>query len=249
MAPEDFFFIRKSTLEYAEDNVYTENAAPFLKDERFLRAYALGEQTGSWHGGTIRWRAYVACWVAEQVARIPGDFIECGVNRGGLARTMTDYVGFGQLDKCFYLVDTFSGLVPEYLSATEQQKQFLERYAYYKNNSKDYVTRTFASMPNVKVVQGRVPDVLPTIPAEEVAYLSLDMNCTMPEIKAAEFYWDRLTPGGIILLDDYAQKLHSEQQLAFDGFASQRGVSVLSLPTGQGIILKPPLKMLGGALL
>lgn len=235
---QDYIHLPKANLEYFEDGLYTLNAAPFLADERFQRAYACGVATGSWQGSDIRWRAYVACWAAAHAVRLPGDFVECGVNRGGLAHAIVDYVGFAQLDKCFFLIDTFTGLVPEYLSEAEREKGFLKHYGYYQNNSREQVTATFSDYPNVQVIQGAVPDVLPGVPADWVSFLSLDMNSTMPEIRAAEHFWERMTPGGVLLLDDYTQKLHSEQQSAFDQFASQRGTHVLALPTGQGMILK-----------
>jgi O-methyltransferase len=44
--------------------------------------------------------------------------------------------------------------------------------------------------------------------------------------------------GGLMILDDYGNTLHCEQQKAFDHFARNRGVPVLALPTGQGLIFK-----------
>jgi hypothetical protein len=65
------------------------------------------------------------------------------------------------------------------------------------------------------------------------------MNNTAPEIAAAEYFWDRVTKGGIIVLDDYGWRKHIHQKIAFDRFADEREVKVLSLPTGQGLIFKP----------
>lgn len=75
--------------------------------------------------------------------------------------------------------------------------------------------------------------------ATRVCYLSLDMNCAAPEIAAAEYFWDKLVPGAVIVLDDYGWQKHDEQQPAFDRFAREKGVMVLLLPTGQGLIFKP----------
>jgi predicted O-methyltransferase YrrM len=65
------------------------------------------------------------------------------------------------------------------------------------------------------------------------------MNNTAPEIAAAEHLWDRLVPGGIIVLDDYGWRKQINQKIAFDRFADARKVNVLSLPTGQGLLIKP----------
>src|SRR5262249_43682694 len=64
-------------------------------------------------------------------------------------------------------------------------------------------------------------------------------NNAAPEIAAAEHFWDRLVSGGIVVLDDYGWTKHINQKHAFDEFANARGVKVLGLPTGQGLIIKP----------
>jgi len=235
---QDYVWIRRQALQYSEDNLFTLNAAPFLNEENFLRAYNFGAQTNSWHGLSIRWRAYIACWAAAYASKLDGDFVECGVNRGGLARAIIDYTGFERLNKRFYLIDTFSGLVPTYLSEEEKKKGILSAYSYYNDNSAKIVEKTFARFKNVKIVQGSVPDVLSSLQINRVAFLSLDMNCTIPEIRAAEYFWPRMCPGGVMILDDYGSLLHCEQQKAFDDFARDRSVQVLVLPTGQGLIFK-----------
>jgi len=234
----DYAWFPRQEIQFAEDNLYTFNAAPFLNDKLFLRAYQLGAQTNSWGGVSIRWRVHVACWAASYASKLDGDFVECGVNRGGLARAIIDYVAFGHLDKRFYLIDTFSGLVPAYLSEEEIKKGMLQAFSYYNENSPEIVEKTFAPFGNVKIVQGIVPDILGSLPISRVAFLSLDMNCAMPEIAAAEYFWPRMCVGGVVLLDDYGNTLHCEQQKAFDHFAQDRGVQVLALPTGQGLIFK-----------
>ena len=235
---EDYICMPKHALRYAEDSFFTFNAAPFLDDEKFLGAYHAGAQTNSWYGASIRWRVYVVCWAASYASKLDGDFVECGVNRGGFARAIIDYVAFERSNKQFYLIDTFSGLVPDYVSEEETKKGIPDAYSHYSDNSAEIVRETFARFQNVKIVQGVVPDVLSSLSIGRVAFLSIDMNCAMPEISAAEYFWPRMCPGGVMILDDYGFPLHSEQQRAFDRFARERDVEVLALPTGQGLIFK-----------
>ncbi len=84
-----------------------------------------------------------------------------------------------------------------------------------------------------------IPDTLPQVKAEKVCYLLIDMNCAAPEIAAAEYFWDKLVSGAAIILDDYGWDGHIVQKQAMDEFARRKGVSVLQLPTAQGLILKP----------
>ena len=73
-------------LTYNQDGLATVANADFLNDPRFHEAYRLGEQTGSWGNARNHWRVYVLCWAADKASRLEGDFVECGVYRGGFAR-------------------------------------------------------------------------------------------------------------------------------------------------------------------
>ena len=66
------------------------------------------------------------------------------------------------------------------------------------------------------------------------------MNCAPPEIAAITHFWDRLVPGAFVLLDDYAYYGYGAQKVAMDKFAQERELQICSLPTGQGLLLKPP---------
>jgi hypothetical protein len=207
-----------------------------MKDPLFMESYELGKSTGSWgESGNIQWRAFVACWAANKGKTLEGDFVECGVNKGGLARTVINYVDFPKLNKKFYLLDTFQGLSEKYIS-DEEKKRGIKPGGY--EECYDAVRKTFKDF-NVEIIRGTVPDTLPQVKAEKVCYLSIDMNCVAPEIAAAEYFWDKLVSGAVMVLDDYGWQSHYEQKLAFDRFAESKGVLVLALPTGQGLILKP----------
>ena len=222
------------TFSFVEDGLATLQSSDFAQDPRFKRAYALGKQTGSWHSHELRWRIHVLLWAASCSARLPGAFVECGVNRGGFARAIISYTDFGCLDKDYFLFDTFTGFDPAQLS-DEERKTVAPVYQYQECFSD--VQREFAGERFVKLVRGPVPQSL--IDVGKVAFLSIDMNCVAPEIAAAEFFWPHLSPGAIIVLDDYGFTLHHLQKLAFDKLAESWGTEILSLPTGQGLIIKP----------
>jgi hypothetical protein len=221
---------------YDQDGLLTIHNCDFMKEPRFQAAYALGKATGSWLGYDIHWRVHVACWCAERAKGLPGDFVECGVNKGGISRAVMHYVGFEALTKKFYLLDTFHGLEKR-LVTDEEMARGVDHFPY--EECYEQVEETFKGYPNVEIIRGAVPDTLPLVKAERVSYLSIDMNCVAPEIAAAEYFWDKLVPGAAMLLDDYGWATHLLQKQAFDRFAAARGVPVLALPTGQGLILKP----------
>src|SRR5262249_18132637 len=99
--------------------------------------------------------------------------------------------------------------------------------------------RNFAPFPRARLVRGMVPDTLHDVQIDRVCYLSLDMNIVAPEIAAIEHFWDKLVPGALVVLDDYGWSKYALQQEAMDRFASGKGVRILTLPTGQGLLIKP----------
>lgn len=88
-------------------------------------------------------------------------------------------------------------------------------------------------------MKGVVPESLQEVEIERVAYLSIDMNATKPEIEAAEFFWPKLVSSAAIVLDDYGFVSYEGQKAAFNDFARRKGVEILHMPTGQGVIIKP----------
>lgn len=222
---------------YNQDGLVTAHYAGFVEEPRFRTAYAAGSATGSWPHGDLHWRAHVICWAAARGAGLPGDFVECGVNRGGFALTAMKYVGFENLGKTFHLLDTFEGLVDAQLTA-EERRAGLRGGGYEPCHAA--VLRTFAPYgPAVRVIQGAVPETLVCVEAKQIAFLSIDMNAREPEIAAAEFFWNRLVSGAAMVIDDYGWRKHGAQRVAFDEFARSKGVPLLVLPTGQGLILRP----------
>lgn len=217
---------------YREDGLVTINNADFLRDPGFVRAYeaALRLQPDTW----IRWRSCVVQWAAHHAMRLQGDFVECGVNRAFLSMSAMSAIDFRKATgRHFYLFDTYCGLVPEQVSA-DDKAAFRNPYS----DTYDFVRDTFRDWSNVFVVRGIVPESLSTVTIERVAYLSIDMNCVKPEIEAMKYFWPRMVPGGVMILDDYGFPGHEAQKWAADGFAATVGVKVLTLPTGQGLIFK-----------
>ena len=225
---------------FAGDDLVSWHNPEFLTDPAFIRAVDLGNSRESWNlARDVRWRYHVILWAARRAAGLGGDFVECGVNRGGFSRAVVDYVDFGRLPKTFYLMDTFNGLVEEYVTPEERARgRTREAFAHYTECFDD-VQEAFRPFPNVVLVRGPIPDTLSQVTTAMVSYLSIDMNSVIPEIAAAEYFWPRLVSGAIMILDDYGHLPFVQQKRAFDAFAAERGVQVLLLPTGQGLIFKP----------
>jgi O-methyltransferase len=235
----DNHILSKKDITYSNDLLYTYHNADFIKDAKFAEAYKMVKETGGdlLSNYDIQWRVHVICWFANTVKYLEGDFVDCGVNTGFCPRAVINYTGFNALDKTYHLFDTFAGMDPKYSSDYEMDRH--DKLGYGKNDGLYQEVKERFKEDKVNIIKGSVPETLAGASIDRVAYLSIDMNCVYPEVMALEFFWDKLVKGAVIVLDDYGYPGCIEQKQAHDRFATSKGVEVLSLPTCQGIIIKP----------
>ena len=209
----------------------------FMRDPRFVAAYKRAiKATVIDH--RYYWRVHVALWCASIALKLEGDFVECGVWKSLLSTAIVSYFGWNDVGKKFFLFDTFRGV--DEVQLTDEELINIPHFRIgYVEDIYDHVVRNFAEFKDVVITRGSVPGTLTSVKIDKVAYLSIDMNNVAPEIAAANYFWDRLSPGAPVLLDDYGFVRYEAQKQAFDAFAAEHGTSILALPTGQGLMMKP----------
>ncbi len=156
--------------------------------------------------------------------RIPGDFVECGVWRGGSSMlTALSLLEFGDDSRAIYLYDTFSGM-PE---PTREDviawngKSVLEKLAEERKAGKDSfkswsvgrkeveanMRATGYPVEKIEVVEGDVCETLnPAVPGrvpEDLALLRLDTDWYASTVVELDRLYPRLVSGGILIIDDY----------------------------------------------
>jgi hypothetical protein len=230
---------------YDQDGLWTVHNHEFMQDPRFDAAYKRGLAAALGLEYLGPWRMHIGLWAASHAFSLEGDFIECGVNRGVMSSAIMHYLDWNRHNRRFYLLDTFAGLDVEQLTDGERERgaadanqEFLVSGRYV--SGVESVRRNFAEWSNVRIVVGKIPETLGEVDADKVSYLHLDLNSTRPEVQALEHFWPRLVPGAVVLLDDYAYDGYRDSKLGMDGFARAHAVAIASLPTGQGLLIKPP---------
>ncbi len=241
------YVVLSGTPTYHKHGLATVTNCDFIKEPLFAESNSLGLEgiPDDYKGKPdAPWILHTALWAANHAKQLPGDFVECGVWMGWLSRAIVNYIQFNLIpDKKFYLLDTFYGIPEEQMTEDELKcGADSAQWAYKERDVYDLVVEKFKSFNNVIVIKGKVPDTLTQVKSDKIAFLSIDMNCAYPEIQAAEYFWDKIVPGGVIILDDYGWGGEGygyiNQKYAFDKFAKEKGVGILSLPTGQGMIIK-----------
>lgn len=207
---------------------------PFAEDERFqaiAEAHAGLLPAPNWH-----WNLQTVLWAVQRCRDVPGDYIELGVFKGHTTLFCAEYVEFADWPKRWLLYDTFEG-IPEDQQApgwkSINEKIYVGAYSY------EEVQARFAHIPAIEVIKGRVPEVLAEGAPERIAFMHIDLNNAAAEIAALELLFARLSPGGVIVFDDYTWWSTRAQYHAEKAWFEARGLSILPLPTGQGLFINP----------
>ena len=234
-------YVDTKDFSFNHRGLLTKQNSDFMREPDFISAFQKGlRQYEDFYGGKDKkknrsyWERHVVLWAAHHAAKLAGDFVECGVSSGIASMSVVSYLDFNKLTgRKFYLFDTFNGLDKRFATEKEYKK-----YEHAYLDSYEFVKESFKEYPNVILVRGSIPLTLSRAKIAKVAYLHIDMNCVIPEKEAIKYFWPKLVPGAIVILDDYGLASHKEQKKAMDEFAFLEKVKILSLPTGQGMIIK-----------
>ena len=212
---------------FIADNLITYgHTRGFLTEPRFVAA-VLAARPGP-HELALAWRTHTLSWAADSVSGLPGDFVECGTYQGYSAEVLMHFTD-GLPERRLWLYDLFDP------SGGAGEGHRLPAHA---PELADQVRYRFRRWRNVVVTQGKVPQILADGAPDQIAFLHIDMNNAEAERGALEVLFDRVAIGGVIVLDDYGWNGYRAQKDTADDFMRSRGLCVLELPTGQGLVVK-----------
>ena len=207
---------------------------PFADDARYM---SLADK----HAGLLplvnwHWNLQTVVWAVQHARSVKGEFVELGVFKGHTTIFVAEYLGFETWEKTWSLYDTFEGIPADQIDPGWEQSNAA---TYGGTFTFEEVRDRFAAFPNIKVIKGRVPEVLAEDCPDAISFIHMDLNNTTAEIQALDALFDRLTTGGVIVFDDYGWAAASRQREAEDKWFAARGLRILPLPTGQGLFIKP----------
>lgn len=152
-------------------------------------------------------------------AKVPGDFLECGVWRGGsmmlVAKTL---VVLGDTSRKLYLFDTYEGhpkpdaeldvdlwgnrAVNEWINYRKTDET--SDWAFVSiDEVRSNMEKTGYPMDKVELVKGMVEKTAPTHPIHELALARLDTDWYESARVGLATFWPRLAQGGVLIIDDY----------------------------------------------
>ena len=105
-------------------------------------------------------------------------------------------------DPILHLFDTFEGFPASDLRE-ESGKAAGYTTQHFADTSADKIRAKFSKSPNVFIHQGYFPDTAVGLEDVKFALVSMDADLEKPTRAGLEFFYPRLTPGGVILIHDY----------------------------------------------
>jgi len=243
--------IRKSTKEVRHQVERILNLDPVIdNDERFRRIRARCKP----YTMTSKAKMYALYKAVEYVihAKILGDFVECGVWRGGsmmlIAHTLRE---LNVTNRKIFLYDTFEGMA----KPTEEDRQLSNKNApvlakWKEEAEQDHNNWCYASLSDVKAnmaltgypennlvfVKGKIEDTVPRTMPSRIALLRLDTDWYESTNHELRHLFPRLSKKGVLILDDYGHWAGSKK--AVDDYFFRKPILLNRIDPGGRIGLK-----------
>jgi O-methyltransferase len=169
---------------------------------------------------------------------IPGDYIETGVWRGGACILVKGVLAaHGVSDRKVYCADMFSGLPRPDTKFPADRRDRL--YAFSELAvSEETVRRNFSAYDlldeNVVFLKGLFADTLPRLAHETFALIRLDGDMYGSTMDALVNLYDRVSPSGFIVIDDYGALRNCAK--AVHDFLDQRGLRAEIAPIDESCV-------------
>jgi len=183
---------------------------------------------------------------------IPGDIVECGVWRGGSMQAVAlALIEQGVTDRRLHLFDTYEGMPPP--SEKDRRSNGVTAEEMLATHDKDHRIWAIAGLEDVQEAmretsypddlieyhKGMVEETIPARAPDRISLLRLDTDWYESTRHELEHLYDRLSPGGILIIDDYGDWDGARQ--ATEEFLATLPDPLLLLPVGTGRLALKPL--------
>jgi O-methyltransferase len=139
---------------------------------------------------------------------VPGDLIETGAWRGGATIYMRAILkAYDVTDRNVWVADSFEGLpkpdAEKFPDDAGDQHHTRDLLAISVEEVRDNFRRYDLLDEQVQFLVGWFEETLPTAPIEKLAVLRLDGDMYSSTMDALEALYDRVSPGGFVIVDDF----------------------------------------------
>ena len=172
--------------------------------------------------------------------KVPGDFVECGVWKGGsamiIARTL---LKLNEKGRKIYLYDTFTGMTkptdkdkkisdssPTINIWEKKQKNGYNEWNFSPiNEVEENMLSTKYLRENIIFVKGRVENTIPSVVPAQIALLRLDTDWYESTYHELNHLFPLLSDRGVLIIDDYGHFAGAKE--AVDEYFKENNITML----------------------
>jgi O-methyltransferase len=153
--------------------------------------------------------------------KVPGELAECGVWRGHSAHMVASRLQDLDRRRKFHIFDSFQGLSdrgPLDNSRSQMGVREREREKNHFAVSLPTVQKNLCEFDFLEYHAGWIPDRFADVADTAFAFVHLDLDLYQPIFDSLKFFASRMSPGGVIVIDDYGHSDFEGAKLAVDDF-------------------------------
>ncbi len=208
------------------------NSGPWDLDQEFVQQYR------SIQNKTVVKidRSYMLYQFAKMAACLPsGDVAQLGVYKGGTAKMIAEC--FLNSNKKMFLFDTFEGLPPSSKSDGAQDEALRKENEFVDVDFNE-IQKIFDQYSFVTIKKGFFPETAESVKENKFSFVYLDADLYQSTKDGLDFFYPRMVPGGIIMLDDFGTPIWPGIQKAVTEFCNEHHISPVKTTWWQGLIIK-----------
>ncbi len=156
--------------------------------------------------------------------KIPdADFVECGCWKGHSSYMISRILQENRFSGSFHIFDSFEGGLSERtdedrIDGREQTPEEIAREKAHFSSTEAELKHTVEGFHFVKTYKGWIPERFPEVTDRTFAFVHIDVDLYQPTLDSLEFFYPRLEPGGVIVVDDYGYTQFPGARRAVDEF-------------------------------
>ncbi|MGO9234385.1 MAG: TylF/MycF/NovP-related O-methyltransferase [Methylocella sp.] len=131
---------------------------------------------------------------------IDGDFVECGVYRGGTATLLSRFLGDS---KQLWLYDSFEGMPDTNVKDGETAKAYIGKGAVELEDVENIMRLLGKNLNQVLIKKGWFSDTFIESGPKSIALLHCDADWYESVLSVLNRFYDAVSDGGVIILDDF----------------------------------------------
>jgi hypothetical protein len=175
-------------------------------------------------------RSFVLYQFARHARLIDGDIAEVGVYKGGTAELLAEL--FNNTNKTLYLFDTFCG-TPSTIAPVDMHQE-----GDFSDVSLPTIKARLKKYSQIEFREGVFPETTVGLNDKRFCFVYLDADIYQETKDGLNFFYKRVLPGGVIVIDDYEGKHCPGVKQAIDEFGVQYDIQPIIFAKAQCILIK-----------